>query len=576
MEILNFQEYQKRLEAALACLAEARIIERIWKKDWTVWKRKPEEIANRLGWLTAPQECRKILPQVENLVREMRQEGYRRALLLGMGGSSLAPLVLSTIFRRKPGFLELTVLDSTLPSMVLNVSRKLQPAKTLFIVSSKSGTTVETSALFKYFWNQTLHSLGKKEVGRHFIAITDESTPLAMESRRLRFRSLFFGEPDIGGRFSALSAFGLVPAALLGIKLSRILESAETMAEKCERTANLRANPGAFLGAVLATMAEGGRDKLTLLLPSRLRSFGLWLEQLIAESTGKEGKGILPVEGEPPGPPRVYGKDRFFVHIGFNTGTDASTNKTLQVWKKARFPILSLSIPDASSLGGQFFLWEFAIAVAGHFLRINPFDQPDVDKTKKKTHGFLEAYQKTKTMDEKKPCLSEKGVSLFSGQKAYTLVEGLRKFLDEAQPGDYIALQAFLPSTLAVHRRLQELRALLRDKTGLAATLGYGPRYLHSTGQLHKGDGGRGLFLQLTASAAEDIPVPNSPGSEDSALTFGVLSTAQALGDGAALRSSGRRLIRLHIEGEVEKGLRYILSVARECFGSPVPGTFSF
>lgn len=569
MEILNFQKHRKNIEAALAHLAKAKIIERIWEKDWTIWKKEPEEVANRLGWLTAPQESRKILPQVENFVQEVRQEGYQRVLLLGMGGSSLAPLVLSTAFRRKPGFLSLSVLDSTLPPTILDVNRKHPPAKTLYIVSSKSGTTVETSALFKYFWDQALQCLGEEEAGRHFVAITDESTPLALEARRLRFRSLFLGDPDIGGRFSALSPFGLIPGALQGINLGRILESAEATAEKCCRIANLRANPGAFLGAVLAVMVDGNRDKLTLLLSPRLRSFGLWLEQLVAESTGKEGKGILPVEGEPPGPPRVYAKDRFFVHIAFGSGIDMSTRRALRLWKKAGFPILSLWVPDASSLGGQFFLWEFAIAVAGHFLKVNPFDQPDVDTTKEKTRLFLKTYQETKALEEEKPCLVEKRVSLFFGEKAATLIEGLRKFLDQGRPGDYLALQAFLPATQAIHRRLQELRALLRDKTGLAVTLGYGPRYLHSTGQLHKGDGGRGLFLQLTANPGEDIPIPDAPGSQDSSLTFGVLSIAQALGDGAALRSAGRRLIRLHIYGKIKEGVDYILTVARECFTSP-------
>ncbi|MBM3284604.1 MAG: glucose-6-phosphate isomerase [Candidatus Aminicenantes bacterium] len=567
MEAANLRAYQKDIGKALAALSKEKIIERIWKKDWTVWKSEPEEIADRLGWLDSPLEAWKRFPEIEGFVQEVRRDRFTDALLLGMGGSSLAPLVLGSIFRTKKGFLNLAVLDSTVPAAVLEVSRKLDPARTLFIVSSKSGTTVETASLFKYFWNWTARFVGEERTGRHFVAITDPGTPLAQDARRLRFRSVFAGDPDIGGRFSALSPFGLVPGSLKGLDLSRFLGLAREMALGCREAENLRANPGAFLGACLGVMASKGRDKITFLLPPRLRAFGLWLEQLIAESTGKEGKGIVPVEGEPPGPPGVYGRDRFFVHVGL--GADALLEAAVRRLKSAGFPVLSRSLPGAVHLGGQFFLWEFATAVAGYFLGVNPFDQPDVDLTKKKTQVFLDVYREKGSLPEEKACLEEDGVSLFSESRVSTLAEGLQRHLDRARPGDYIGIQAFLAPGISTTRALQKLRIFLRDKTGLAVTPGYGPRFLHSTGQLHKGDRGRGLFIQITAETPEDVPVPEAPGSRRSLLTFGALSAAQARGDAEALKSSGRRLIRLHFGAEIKKGLDKILLIAQGSPSSP-------
>lgn len=566
METINFKTFEKDIDAAFSTLAKEKIIDRIWKKDWTIWKSDPTEIANRLGWLFSPFKIANFLLRAEQLARDVKQDGYTHAVVLGMGGSSLAPLVLSSAFRTKAGFLDLSVLDSTVPGSVLEFSRKLNPRQTLFVVSSKSGTTAETQALFHYFWGWTARSVGTKKVGGHFIAVTDPGTPLAQAAQRLGFRSLFLGDPDIGGRFSALSPFGLVPASLKGLDLRSILRSAEAVAENCREKENLRANPGAYLGSILQTMARAGRDKLTLILSPRIQSFGLWLEQLIAESTGKEGKGIVPIEGEPLGPPRVYGPDRFFVSLVL--GQDSSAQALLRRWEKTGFPILSISIPTASELGGQFFLWEFAIAIAGYFLGLNPFNQPDVDSTKKKTQAFLKAYQEKKQLPEQKPSLQEGGISLFLEGKASTLAEGLTSFLAQARAGDYIAIQAFLPPRASIDRALQDLRTILRDKTGLAVTVGFGPRYLHSTGQLHKGDAGRGLFIQLTSEPSEDLPVPDAPGCPNASLTFGVLSAAQAWGDGAALQAAGRRLLRFHLRGPVMNALRKILSLTQHSFSS--------
>ncbi len=553
---------EKKITAALVALSKKRIIERVWEEDGTIWKKEPKEIANRLGWLACPHEARKALPRICRFVKEVRQDGYTHALLLGMGGSSLAPLVLASTFQTKAGFLDLVVLDSTVPAAVYEVSRNLDPARTLFIVSSKSGTTIETMSLFNFFWTRAAECLGDGNTGEHFVAITDEGTPMAETARRLCFRSLFLGDPDIGGRFSALTLFGLVPGSLKGIDLSQILKSAEEMAQRCRKTADLRANPGACLGAILGAMARERRDKVTFLLSPRLRTFGLWLEQLIAESTGKDGKGIVPIEEEPPGPSGVYGSDRFFVQIKLRA--DVPTQGALGWLKEAGFPGLSLNIPSAGHLGGQFFLWEFATAVAGHIIGVNPFDQPDVDLTKKKTQKFLKAYRKTGFFPEEKPRVTQYGIRLFSGDRVSTLAEGIKKHLDRARPGDYIAIQAFLFPDAPTRQALQELRTLLRDKTGLAITVGYGPRFLHSTGQLHKGGSPRGIFIQVTAENAKDLAIPDAPGSRRASLTFGTVCAAQARGDFEALKSAGRPIIRFHLGREISQGLARIASAIEE------------
>jgi glucose-6-phosphate isomerase/transaldolase/glucose-6-phosphate isomerase len=562
MRMTDFGLDKEEIDAALAALSKEKIVERIWKKDWTVWKNEPKEIANRLGWLTSPQEAWKVLPGIDRFVREVRRDRYTHILLLGMGGSSLTPLVLGSTFKTRPGCLDLAVLDSTVPAAVLEVSLRLNPAKTLFIVSSKSGTTVETVSLFNFFWNRTADYLGEDRTGEHFTAITDEGTPLAEKARRLRFRSLFLGDPDIGGRFSALSSFGLIPGSLKGINLSQILKSAKGMAQRCRETADLWANPGACLGAILGVMAQKGKDKATFFLSPKLAALGAWLEQLIAESTGKEGKGIVPVEGEPPGPPEVYGPDRFFIQIKMRA--DVPNEDALRRLIRAGFSALSLNVPSAGHLGGQFFLWEFATAVAGHFLDVNPFDQPNVDLTKKKTQGFLETYREKGILPEEKPRVEEDGVSLFSENEASTLTGALKNLLDQARPGDYIAIQAFLSPEAPTTQALQKLRTLLRDKTALAVTVGYGPRFLHSTGQLHKGDSGRGMFIQVTANDTQDLLIPDAPGASRSSLTFGILKAAQARGDYEALKSSGRRIIRFHLSQETGKGLAKIISAVQE------------
>jgi glucose-6-phosphate isomerase len=559
IETANLLEYEKAIADGLASLARDRVVSRIWRKDWTVfWREDPTEIKNRLGWLTSPRAMEKELAGIKGYAQDIRKKGCTHALLLGMGGSSLAPYVLADVFETEPGYLDLGVLDLTDPEVVLAWQKKLDPSTTLFIVSSKSGTTVETASFFKYFWNWTSDSLGRGKAGGHFAAITDPGTPLEEDARKLRFSAIFPGDPEIGGRFSALSPFCLVPAALKGIRIESLVATAVKMSDRCRREPDLMANPGAFLGVLLGVLAGRGRDKLTLLLSPGIRSFGFWLEQLLAESTGKDGKGILPVDGERIGPSNVYGDDRFFVRIKEKGETkgDAAARRL----EKAGFPLLTLTLPNLSHLGGQLFLWEFATAVAGRFLGINPFDQPNVEAAKRKAREFIEYYREHGVLPEEKLRFRRAGISVFSDIKAPTLRACLERFLSSARPGDYVAIQAFVAPTRKTDAALTKLRLRLRDRTRLATTVGYGPRFLHSTGQLHKGDRGNGLFIQITADNKQDAPIPDSPGSTNSSISFGLLKAAQARGDFDALRSLGRRIIRFHLGKDVPSGLDEIIT----------------
>jgi glucose-6-phosphate isomerase len=558
IETFNMQPYQKALDAGFSSLAAKNVIPRIWRKDWTVWKNQPDEIANRLGWLFCPKNAERDLPKIRKFVGQAKRQGCSHVLLLGMGGSSLAPLVMANVFATPRFGLELKVLDSTDPAAVLGIRKKLNPAKTLYIVSSKSGTTTETMSFFKFFWNEACESLGKKRATGHFAVVTDPDSPLADLARGLGFARCL-ADPEIGGRFSALSVFNLLPAALKGIRIRSILRSGKDMAASCRNSSDLRANPGAHLGTILAALASQGRDKVTFLLPPRLGTFGLWLEQLIAESTGKEGRGILPVAGEKIGPPRVYGSDRLFIQIKA-PGSRAEDRATERL-KKAGFPLISLRLPSLSRLGGQFFLWEFATAVAGFFLMINPFNQPDVESAKRKTQDVLTVFRREGVIPEENPQFQQGGIAVFSDIRAASLDAWCRLFLGQARPGDYIVLQVFLAPDRQKDTALARLRTKLRAETGLATTLGYGPRYLHSTGQLHKGDRGNGLFIQITAGDERDLPIPDEPGSSSAAISFGVLKAAQARGDMEALKSAGRRIAHLHLKRPTPGGLRKIAAL---------------
>jgi glucose-6-phosphate isomerase len=538
--------YQGAVDAALAELREERVVERLWAGDHTVWKPEPAEISNRLGWLHSPGVMMEALPEIEAFVDAVRAAGYTHALLLGMGGSSLAPEVFRYVFGVKEGYLDLSVLDSTDPGAVLDYAERLDPERTIFIVSTKSGGTVETFSFFKYFYNRVAEVVGREGAGDRFVAITDPGSGLEQTAKRYDFRATFLNDPNIGGRYSALSYFGLVPAALIGVDVAALLSRAGDVSPAGET------NPGAWLGAVMGEAATAGRDKLTLLTSSSLAPFGTWVEQLVAESTGKDGTGILPVVEEPAGPSSVYGDDRLFVSVKLR---DEDVDFSLEELARAGHPVVEIRLNDAYDLASEMFRWEMATAIAGRRLGINPFDQPNVESAKVLAREMVETYREEGTLPAQEPTLRAEGISVYGPAGAGTLAGALDGFLAQAKPGDYVALQAYVRPSEETTDALQRLRLKLRDGTKLATTLGYGPRFLHSTGQLHKGDAGNGLFIQFTADHQQDAAIPDEAGAAAAALTFGVLEEAQALGDRRALLDGGRRVIRFHLREDVVAGL---------------------
>jgi transaldolase/glucose-6-phosphate isomerase len=488
-------------------------VKRIWARDPFVWVKDPAtpEIRDRLGWLTVGETMAAQADQLAAFADDVRKS-FDRVVLLGMGGSSLAPEVLWRTFGRKKGFPSLFVLDTTDPRTVSAVEQDGDLARSLFIVASKSGTTQEPDAFFRYFWEKT----GRN--GRQFIAITDPKTPLVHLANQHRFRKGFANPPDIGGRYSALSYFGLVPAALIGVDVGTLLHRAHRMAEACGSFVPAFRNPAAWLGTIMGEAALGGRDKITFVLSPTISTFGLWAEQLIAESTGKNRTGVLPVADEPLGAPEVYGADRVFAYIALADEVERGVEDRLDALSAAGHPVVRLVLEDAYDLGGEFFRWELATAVAGAVIGIHPFDQPNVAESKANTKNVLE--QKGKP-------------SPATGR------DDLEKFLGGIKPGDYLAIMAYLPYSAENDRRLNAIRKKLRDRLKVATTLGYGPRFLHSTGQLHKGGRPVGHFLQITQTVDRDVPIPGDP------FTFGELESAQAEGDLQALRKRGRPAIRV-------------------------------
>ncbi len=500
-----------RLAERLDQLDAANVVPRVWAGDYTVWGTHPAEIANRLGWLRAPETMREHLASLRKFAAAVRGEGCDAVALLGMGGSSLAPETLAATSPLGGDGPRLVVLDTTHPGAVRRAIDGLDPARTFYLVSTKSGTTTETLTLFRTFHRLAVEALGKDGAGARFAAITDPGSPLVRLAHDQGFRRVFLNDPTIGGRYSALSLVGLVPAALLGLDLDGLLDNARAVAGRCGPSIPVERNPAALLAALLAAHIDGGRDKATFVIPRPLACFGDWVEQLIAESTGKRGTGLVPVVGEPLGPPEVYGSDRVFVRLG----TDGETPG----------PAISVEFPGAEALGGQFFVWELATALLGHLLAVNPFDQPDVESSKEAMRQILTAYRA-------------------SGERpaapSMPLTPGaLDAFVERAAAGDYIALLAYLDPRPETSDSLRTLRRTLRDRTHCATTLGYGPRYLHSTGQLHKGDSGRGLFVELIDDPADDVVVPDEG---ERSIGFRLLVRAQAVGDGRALAERGRRI----------------------------------
>lgn len=554
--------YQSMVDKALAEWYEKEILSRIWRHDHTVWKPDPGEISNRLGWLHSPEAMLKNLPEIHAFVNEVKNDGFTQALLLGMGGSSLAPEVFRSTFGVRAGYLDLAVLDSTDPGAVLGHETRLDLTKTLFIVSTKSGGTVETLSFYKYFYNRVKRAVGEAQTGRHFVGITDAGSGLVDIARQHNFRKTFLNDPNIGGRYSALSYFGLVPAALLGVDLQRLLERASGLAGQCKTTVD-GDNPGAWLGTILGELAVAGRDKLTLIASPSVSPFGAWVEQLIAESTGKEGRGILPVDGEELSLPEVYGDDRLFVLLRLER--DDRQDGQVTVLKRAGHPVVHIALSDLYDLGGEFFRWEMATVIAGWRLGINPFDQPDVESAKVQARNMVAAFQREGRLPELEATLEEDGLKVYANFPAANPEGALNQFLSQANSSEnlrcgrsYVAIQAYLTSSPEIDAALNSLRLRIRDRFKLAATLGYGPRFLHSTGQLHKGDAGNGLFVQITADSATDVDIPDQAGEDASSMTFGVLKMAQALGDRQALLENGRKVIRFHLSKDVMAGLKQL------------------
>jgi transaldolase/glucose-6-phosphate isomerase len=520
------------VQSRLQQLEQTAVVRRIAEKDAGLWKSNgssENEIRERLGWLQVADRMEERVPELGALRKELVGEGFTDVVLMGMGGSSLAPEVFRQTFGAPKGALDVHVLDTTDPAAIIALEKAIDVRKTVFIVASKSGTTLETLSHYRHFWQQA----GQK--GKQFIAITDPGTSLAEEASRRGFRRSFLNPPDIGGRYSALSYFGLVPAALGGVDLSGLLDRTATMMQACSPTVPVGENPGAWLGAVFAEAAKVGRDKITIVAPSAVQSFGVWAEQLIAESTGKEGKGLVPIADEALGPPPVYGNDRLFVRLALPGDHEPAA---LTALGKAGHPVVTLNLSDPLAIGAEFFRWEYAIAVAGTILGINVFDQPNVQEAKDLTK---------KVLSEGNPPTVGEGIR-WAGQAGATLEAAIQALLGQVRAGDYVALLAFIAPTAEHDRALNAIRLAIRDKYRVATTVGFGPRYLHSTGQLHKGGPNTGVFLQLVGDDADDLPIPGEK------FTFGVLKQAQALGDFQALRNHGRRVLRIQVR-DVAQGL---------------------
>jgi len=547
------------VDAANADWQANRKIERFWKKDPSLWTRDGEELW--MGWINIVERQQKDLSSLAELGGDVRSAGFTSALLLGMGGSSLCPEVLAKTFGPQPGFPALHIVDSTDPAQVLAASEAVNLGEALVIVASKSGSTLEPNILKQFFYEQVRRVVGAENAGSHFVAITDPGSKMEQVAKRDRFRYIFYGDPQIGGRYSALSNFGVVAATVAGLKVGRLLEeAAKGVASAKEPIQN---NPGVQLGLLLGTAANAGRDKITFFTSPEIYDLGAWFEQLIAESTGKQGKGITPVDREDIGAPEVYGNDRVFAYVRLKSAADASAQRDLDakvaVLEAAGHPVVTIEIDDLYEIFGQFFTWEIATAVAGSVMGINPFNQPDVESAKIETRALTDEYEKTGELPARQPVLSEAGIELYATE-AYaaklrsaaptdSLTGFLRAHLDELRAGDYFAALAFLPMFPEHEAAIQVLRHSVRDRKHVATCLGFGPRFLHSTGQDYKGGSNTGVFLQITAKHAEDAEIPGQR------YSFGVVIDAQAAGDLAVLEARGRRALRVHLGADVSAGL---------------------
>jgi transaldolase/glucose-6-phosphate isomerase len=544
------------MSGAIKQAEDDNVAKRIWRKDSSLWKEDEANqkiIKNSLGWLVLPDEMIGVADELIEFSDLIRRRNYRHVMVCGMGGSSLCPEVLAQTFGPQSGYPELLVLDSTDPDVLAAYEHRIEIEHCLFVIASKSGTTTEPNVFYKFWYDQ----LGKRSPnpGENFIAITDPGSLLVEKAAELGFQRVFLNQADIGGRYSALSYFGMVPAALMGIDLKKLLDRAKQMAQACAAVMPAAANPAVQLGTFIGECARAGRDKLTLVTDEKIVSLGLWIEQLIAESTGKEGKGILPVAGEPLGGPAVYGEDRVFISVSIGASSQGMKSK-LDALTAAGHPAAYRQLTDLYDLGAEFFLWEFATACAGWRLGINPFDQPNVQESKDATKELLSTFVNQGSLPEQTPLVAENGLTIFAeghtreALPATSVSDALRAHLATVKQGDYIALLNYIEETPAIEARLQEIRSLLRDTTKCATTAGYGPRFLHSTGQMHKGGPDTGVFFQITAKDANDFPVPGEP------YSFSILKQAQALGDFRSLVAHGRRALRVDLGADVLVGLQ--------------------
>ena len=542
---------------------------RLWAKDPAVWTGSDEN--EWLGWLYVVGAHSDEAEALETLAEDVRRAGFRHVMLLGMGGSSLCAEVLRQTFGRIDGYPELLVLDSVVPAQVKAFEARIDPTRTLFLVSSKSGGTTETAVLTQYFMDKVSRTDAGDAAARNFVAITDPGTTLHTRAKRDRFRSIRYGEPSIGGRYSALSNFGLVPAALMGVDVKAFLDRTDIMVRACASRVPPETNPGVMLGAVLGTLAKRGREKVTIIVSPGLRALAAWLEQLLAESTGKLGAGLIPVADERLGAPDVYGDDRLFVYAHLSSDRCPELDAGIDVLAAAGHPVVRLSIDDRMDIGQAFFRWEIGTAVAGSILGINPFDQPDVEAAKVATRRLMAAYEETGALPRLSPLARDGDLALFAlGRDAEGLQAAagssdlaglLGAHLARIRPGDYFALTAYLEMNDANHELLQTIRHTVRDAKRVATTLGYGPRFLHSTGQLHKGGPATGVFLQLTSDDAEDLQIPGQ------SYTFGVLTQAQAAGDFEVLAERGRRSLRVHLGKDPGAGLTRLGVLVQNALG---------
>ncbi len=553
--------YTESVTAHVGKLGES-FVRRLWAKDPTLWHKDPhrqQTIQHSLGWLHPSEQYRHLarIKEAANVAK-----GFKHVLLLGMGGSSLCPGIFRTTCKEIPGFPTLHVLDSTVPAAIDAIQRKIDLAETLYIVSSRLGATIESLSLYRYFFEK-MRTLKADQACDHFMAITNPGSPLEALARTHHFRDIFYGETDIGGRYSALSNFGLLPAAMIGVDITTMLDLAEEMRKRCDVGIPLMENPGVVLGAALGILALRGRNKLTFKIAPPFCALGRWLEQLIAESTGKEGKGIVPVDGEPIGAIEAYENDRLFVCIG-DPQEITDQDRQVAALQKVGHPGIHIQIPDAVHLGEMFFLWEFATAVAGHILGINPFDQPSVEESKRTTNAILDQYERFSVFPEQTPVLTVDGMCVYTNthcpQEIFIqkTLSGILSVYSERNPkGAYWVWMAYLACDAEIDAILQKIRVSVRDRRRVATTVGYGPGLLHSTGQLHKDGPNGGLFVQITASDPLDIPIPDVP------YTFGILKSSQALGDFQSLTMRKRRVIRIDLGRDIKGGLLRLAEVVR-------------